>query len=169
MLRNERPAIQIKRNSIDFILEYVAIITLLFLWAFTTYHYKRLPDNIPIHFDLSGKADDFGTKNSLWLLPIVVTIVILTLRILSRYPHKFNYLVKITNENAEKQYKSSVRLLQFLQVSLAVLFMYINAKQIKGAYQFKSTLDWWFIPLLFAVILIPTFYVVYSLSRKANS
>ena len=169
MISNERPIIKIKKSRIDFVMEYTAIANLLFMWMFTYFHYEHLPGNIPIHFDLSGNADNFGNKNSLWLLPIIVTIFILLLRMLSRYPHKFNYISKITNENAERQYKLSVRLLRYLQVSLAVLFTYINMRQIKGFYQLKSTLDWWFIPLLFAVILIPTFYVMYNLSQKANN
>ena len=120
MLTNERPILQIKKTSIDFAMEYGVLIALLFLWVYTFVHYKRLPENIPVHFNNSGNADSFGSKNSLWLLPVIVTMVVMLLRFISRHTHKFNRATTITNENSAIQYKLSA------SASVAIRGKYTN-------------------------------------------
>lgn len=166
---NERPSLNIKKATIDYILEFGALIVLISTWGFTIYHFNKLPDIIATHFDLNGKPNGFGSKNTIWLLPIIITLVFILISVLNRYPHKFNYLTKITEQNAHKQYRLASRSLRIILFNITLLFAFITFKEIDGAYTKSSALEWWFIPLLLGSTIIPTFYmIIASGSKKYN-
>ncbi len=37
--------------------------------------YSSLPETIPLHFDINGKADGFGNKSKIWFVVILMTVV----------------------------------------------------------------------------------------------
>jgi uncharacterized membrane protein len=165
----ERPSLNIKKATIDYFLEFCALIVLISTWGFTIYHFNKLPDIIATHFDLNGKPNGFGSKNTIWLLPIIITLVFILISVLNRYPHKFNYLTKITEQNAHKQYRLASRSLRIILFNITLLFAFITFKEIDGAYTKSSALEWWFIPLLLGSTIIPTFYmIIASGSKKYN-
>ena len=43
-------------------------------------------------------------KVTIWIMPAVAAIIFAVLTAVSRYPHTFNYPVRITSENARRQY-----------------------------------------------------------------
>ncbi|MEP7165982.1 MAG: DUF1648 domain-containing protein [Ferruginibacter sp.] len=96
----ERPILKIKPSGTDILLDRLSSLGLIFLWIFTVVQYSKLPDTIPIHFNASGNIDNYGNKLSIFLLPAIISIVFVGLTILNKYPHIFNYIHKITAENA---------------------------------------------------------------------
>ncbi len=165
-MNNEQPFVKIKKEPVDFFLEYSALIVLIATWGFTIYHFNKLPDIIATHFDLNGNPNGFGSKFTIWLLPIIITLVYILIYVLNRYPHKFNYLTKITEQNASKQYKLASRSMRIILFNITLLFGFITFKEIDGAYTKSSTLEWWFIPLLLGSSIIPTFYMIIASGSK---
>jgi len=164
---NGQPIIKIKKEPLDYFLDYGALIVLIVTWGFTVYHFNKLPDIIATHFDISGKPNDFGSKYTIWLLPAIITFVYVSIFTLNRNPHKFNYLTKITEQNAHKQYRLASRMMRILLFNITIMFAYITFKEIDGAYTKSSSLEWWFIPLLLLSTIIPTFYmIIVSGSKK---
>jgi uncharacterized membrane protein len=162
-----RPEIDIQKKSIDIFFEMVALLTIIFMWAFCLYHYKSLPEIIPTHYGANGIADDHGSKKTLFLIPGIVTIIVMGMRWLNRYPHKFNYMTAITADNAERQYRMATRLIRYLQFIISVLFTYIVVKTVEDSYVKQSKLDIWFVFILEAAVFVPTIYTVYtSLIKK---
>jgi len=165
-MNKEQPVVKIKKEPIDYFLEYGALILLVAIWGFTIYHFNKLPDIIATHFDFNGNPDGFGSKYTIWLLPVILTLVYMLIYVLNRYPHKFNYLTKITEQNAYKQYKLVSRMMRILLFNITILFAFITFKEIDGAYTKSSTLEWWFIPLLLGSMIIPTFYMIIASGSK---
>jgi hypothetical protein len=165
-MNKEQPVVKIKKEPIDYFLEYGALILLVAIWGFTIYHFNKLPDIIATHFDFNGNPDGFGSKYTIWLLPVILTLVYMLIYVLNRYPHKFNYLTKITEQNAYKQYKLASRMMRILLFNITILFAFITFKEIDGAYTKSSTLEWWFIPLLLGSMIIPTFYMIIASGSK---
>jgi uncharacterized membrane protein len=89
-----------------------------------------LPDRIPIHFALGGLADAWGDKVAIWMLPALATIIFAVLTAVSRYPHTFNYRVRITQENARQQYLLARGLLVWLKAEICWLFAFVVRQQI---------------------------------------
>lgn len=120
-----RPRIKITPSSLDNKLELTSKIFLAIIWAFSLYIFWISPSIIPSHFNASGQADDYGNKLILLILPTLGTLFYFGLSKLNKYPHTFNYMVKITADNAEKQYTIATRILRFLKLAILVMFSLI--------------------------------------------
>ena len=127
----KRLRIKIKPDRFDYIIESITIIGLIVLFVLCIIYYGRLPDSIPTHFDLQGNPNSYGSKGSIWFLPILGAILYVGLTILSNYPHTFNYPVNITSENAARMYKKGIMILRLLKLIIIGLFLYINFKTIE--------------------------------------
>lgn len=120
-----RPQIKIPLQPLDYALEIVAAMSLVALLGLVMVHYADLPEQIPTHFGADGRPDGFGSKNSLWLLPVLGLFIYAMMTFINQKPHVFNYTVKITPENAPYQYRMGVRLIRFLKATILILFAYL--------------------------------------------
>jgi uncharacterized membrane protein len=70
-----RPRIKLELTYGDRFIETISWVFLAFLWILTLSFYDKLPDIIPIHFDLLGQPNDHGSKLTIMFLPIIGTLV----------------------------------------------------------------------------------------------
>lgn len=122
----KRPEISFENSNTDLLLEGLAWLGFAAIWGITFLYQGKLPDPIPIHFDLSGQPDDWAGKWSFWLLPGIGSILFLLLSWVKTIPHRYNYAVNITPENARRQYALGRGLILWLRVELVALFAYIQ-------------------------------------------
>lgn len=96
---------------------------LVFLWWFSIKNYKALPDTIPIHFDVEGKADNFGNKKFFYLMPAVLTVIYFLFVFLLRSPESANYPVPITEENENAQFLIMGIFMRWLFLLVSLIFL----------------------------------------------
>lgn len=162
-----RPKLMLQKKAVDWFFEISALFCIIFMWAYSFYNYSTLPNTIATHFNISGQPDVYGSKSTIFLLPLITTILVFVLRILNRYPHHFNYPTAITVENAERQYSMATRLMRYLQFIISALFTYIVVKTVQDAHLQQSKLSVYFLLFLMPAIMVPTVYTVYiSLIKK---
>lgn len=102
MLYAKRPRIDIEKSQTAILLEILTFMLVAGAAGLIGWYYDQLPDQIPIYFNSPTKdANGFGSKSLLWMSPVICGIIVIGLYILNRFPHIFNYPVKITAENAE--------------------------------------------------------------------
>lgn len=58
------------KNNLSKIITVLALIIIPFVYA--AYLYPNLPDTIPTHFNMYGEADGWGSRESIYLLPIIL-------------------------------------------------------------------------------------------------
>lgn len=162
-----RPKISLTPSAVDRKTDLAAKLLLIFIWAFTVYIFFKLPAIIPIHFNAAGKADSYGSKLTLLILPLLATVIYFGLTTLNKYPHIFNYMTTITEANAVYQYSIATRMLRFLKLgillifSLLIVFIYLNSKGVVNG------LGSWFLPVTLALVLIPVVvFTGLSLKKK---
>jgi len=63
-----------KSNS-KFLKYFIALLMLSMPLFYAMYVYDALPETIPIHFNFEGKPDGFGSKDSIYLAPIILGAV----------------------------------------------------------------------------------------------
>ena len=164
-----RPKIKLTLTSVDRKLELTSKIFLVILWGLTLYTFLKLPTTIPTHFNASGQADDYGNKLTLLILPILATVIYFGLTQLNKYPHIFNYLTKITEDNAQKQYTIATRMLRFLKLEVLVIFSLIILFTYLTTIGVTNGLGFWFLPLAVGLLLVPTAIgIIKSLKKKNN-
>jgi len=166
---NKRPQIKLQLNQTDKILEIVGWVSVVGIWALTLTNYSILPEIIPIHFNGAGKADGFGNKTHIFILPIISTLLFIGLTTLNKHPHMFNYPSQITKENAVHQYTNATRMIRVLKLVIVVLFGLIVFRKIQIVNGHADGLGTWFLPLTMGMIFIPMLYfLIKSLKKKTT-
>ena len=94
-----RPKIKVERTGVDTLLE----ITALVLTA------------TPIPYLILNR----GADPELMILAAVMIFEFLMFTVIQRFPHTFNYLVRITEENAEAQYRIAVSMMGWMNLILS--------------------------------------------------
>lgn len=127
---NPRPVISLGLSPLLVAGEIAAAIAILVSVLIIVHFWAVLPDRIPIHFGLGGLADAWGDKVTIWIMPAVAAILFVLLAAVSRYPHTFKYPVRITDENARRQYLLARALLVWLKAEVCWLFAFVVRQQI---------------------------------------
>jgi uncharacterized membrane protein len=156
-----KPRIKISLNKIDWMLETTGALALIALILVTIYGYRVLPENIPLHFNLTGEADGFGSKQSILIIPIATLVMYLALTILERFPHKFNYMLEITAENAERQYRNMHYMMKILKVYIVFLFLYVTNMIVQIGSGNLRSLSNWILPVILVGLLSIVIIFIY--------
>lgn len=147
--------INIEMSTGDRLLENLGWVIVVLMWVFLFINYAKIPETIPTHFDAAGKPDDFGSKLSFIIIPIIGTALFIGLTILNRFPHIFNYPIKITEENKEKQFRLATRMIRVLKLSLAIVFLLLMNMIYRSAFLEQGNLNAWFLPVTLTLIFVP--------------
>jgi len=127
---NQRPVFSLGRSPALVAVDLAGAIAILLAVLLIVQFWAVLPDRIPTHFGFSGQPDAWGDKVTIWILPAVAAIMFVVLTAVSRYPHTFNYPVRITEENAPQQYLLARSLLVWLKAEVCWLFAFLVRQQI---------------------------------------
>lgn len=162
----EQPKLEIRPGKADLIVETLSWAVLGFLWWIVLSKYSQLPDIIPTHYNLAGEVDNTGSKSSLFILPLITTVLYIALTILNRYPHIFNYPGKITPENAYRQYANAVFLVRMVKLFIGVTFSVISLFLIKDSLSNFSASN--SILLILFIAIFPLVPIVIYIIRYAH-
>jgi len=148
----DRPRIKIEPTALDKIIDALSLVLLVLMLVTVFQNYAQLPDKIPTHFNGAGNANDYGKKQMIWLLPGLGVLLFVGMFILNKFPHNFNYMVKITPQNAKQQYTIGTRIIRFTTLFVMALFYYISYKTVDiTLHGTEPTLNKWFSPLIMII------------------
>ena len=129
-------------------------------FAVVAIYWSSLPDSIPIHYNLRGEADGYGSRWILWLIPVInFGIFVLARQSMNPEWQKYNVpLVPVTEENAERQQKINHALAAQVRLITCVLLAYLSYAIVMSTINGRSHLDmgafWGLLGLMFAVIAV---------------
>lgn len=166
MNSTKRPQIKVPKNRWDYLIEILGFGAILFLVIYPSIHYSDLPQEIPIHFGADGQPDNYGSKASLFILPLIGLVLYLSIHYLNRFPHLFNYAVKITPANAFEQYQKARRLLRWVNTLVVLVFAYILFASVQTALGHQNGLGDSFLWIFIALMASPMVIYLLSLSKK---
>jgi hypothetical protein len=109
-------------GGLDLALEALAVAGIVVTIALVSTSWGRLPETIPTHFGLDGKADAYGGKATLLVLPAMAAAIFVALTALAAYPRMLNMPWRITPENRLVQYRGTLSFLRFVKAWEAWLF-----------------------------------------------
>lgn len=162
----ERPKIKPIQQPVDKVTEIAAFALLAGLWVYAINVYAKMPQIVPTHFDLAGKADAYGDKDSLFAMPVIATVMFVLLSLVQRIPHLYNYPVEITPENAQRQYGMGVRLMRMLKIVIVLVFFFAEFYTTQAALGEGESIGPWLLPIIFGLIFIPTGYYLIKAVRS---
>ena len=164
----KRPKIIIPKSLFDLWIERVTFLLLLIIWLGVIVYFPDLPEKIPTHFNGRGQVDAFGSKQSIWILMGVFSSILVGIYFLNKYPHLHNYTVKITEENALKNYRFSTRVLRVVNFLNLLLLAYILKTMIYPSEEKNIEIGSWFLPVVIIGSLVLIIYIFVK-ANKINS
>lgn len=126
----ERPKVNLTLTTTDRLINNLSWIALAATLLLPLAMLQTMPDVIPSHFNGQGKVDGYSAKETILILPAIAAFVFFLLHMAGKHPDKLNYPVAVTEQNAEKQYRSATRVLRTLKLSVCVLFLFIETEVI---------------------------------------
>ncbi|MNN12054.1 hypothetical protein D3C81_1250330 [compost metagenome] len=101
------------------------------------------------------------------MIPFITTVLYVAMTIINRFPHLFNYPVKITEENALQQYTSASRLIRYLKFIVVVIFGIIAFKSIPNVAATSEGVGTWFLPFVLLSVFVPVIYFLIKSVKTA--
>jgi uncharacterized membrane protein len=124
-LPSARPRPDLPAEPADRLLDGLAIAGLIVLLALPTAYFSDLPDSVPTGFDFYGNARGYGSRSIVWILPALGALIFAFMFRLRNRPHRYNFPVKLTPENAARQYRLGSRLVRGVLTWVMWLFAFI--------------------------------------------
>ncbi len=148
-----RPKIKIEPSQTDRFIEAGSILLVIATWVIAVLNFSHLPEIIPSHAGISGEIDGYSSRISVFFIPVLTTITFVTLMILGRYPHVYNYPLEVTEETAPRVYAFSMRMVKTLNFIVALMFFFTEYMIIRMAYGDDAGFALWMI-IAFVLVMI---------------
>ncbi|MBN1465241.1 DUF1648 domain-containing protein [candidate division KSB1 bacterium] len=149
---------------------YLAAALIFLLFIATAKNFGSLPDIIPTDFDSAGKPDGWGSRWTIWLIPIVSLIISVILSLVNKFPQLINYPVKITAENGQRQYVLARMFLKTIRLAIVLIFCILQWYWLRVALGQASAFAPFFMPLLLALAFLPIcLYLVLAIRARGSS
>jgi len=154
-MMNSRPVIDLPKTNAERWLDVASWLFVTLAFAVALGNYATLPDTIPTHFNAAGEVDGHGSKNTVFLLPIISFLIVAGLIFAARFPHRFNYPTAITRENAAFEYKKAQVLLRVMSALSSLLMLALTWSIVQAVHSQTDNLDVWFWILVAAIVIAP--------------
>ena len=84
--------------------------------------FPMLPDLIPTHFNLAGKADGYGPSWTVFVIVGLLCLLIFATSFLSARPQILNFPVVVTEENSQRIFRESERMMVWVSAALFIVY-----------------------------------------------
>ena len=151
-------------------LNYVTIALFAGLVMLTVYGVLTLPNRIPVHFNLSGEADRWGSSTSLLILPFLCLFMEAILWA-TRWapPELMNFPGPRTPDNVARQMLNIMHMLATIRAFMASLFVVVTGQWVWAAISAEPHLTTtWLILFFIGTLLISTGVFVIRAYRMAD-
>ena len=164
MSHSTRTKIALKATTTDRIITAIGGGIVLIIWCIIVVNYNSLPDSIPNHYNLSGNIIGYSSKATMWMHPIIASLIFALMLVINHRPNLLNLPVKVTDENALRVYSIGIRMFQYLSIIALILIGHMAYQTI----YVTSTLPSWSLPISLALLVTVTIYLIIQLrhSRK---
>ncbi|GHT18430.1 hypothetical protein FACS189429_4970 [Bacteroidia bacterium] len=145
-----RPKIKFIKTPFDWCVETATSLFLLAHWFVVLLFYFKLPETIPVHYNGVGEIDGWGSKSTIWLLPVISTLSYIG----------FHFL-QILFDNIYDEQSSEilcVKIFAVMKMSLILCFTLIDIQILQDALN-----TFWFMRfgMLYAVLVLMGIAIVY--------
>jgi len=120
------------------LIDALSVVVLILGWWVALSVYPRLPEQVPVHFGLTGEADRWGRRWMIFLIPLVSTVII-----------ALDYwLFEYVSPGSPRPIPPEMRTpLHLLLLELSVIFTYIAWRMSEVAFGRARGLGGWFLPV----------------------
>ncbi|WP_164880419.1 DUF1648 domain-containing protein [Clostridium manihotivorum] len=163
---NKRPILKIPHSNLERVLEILAIASIIIQIAMLTAYWSRIPQRIVTHIGIDGRPDRWGGRGELLVLPIISVVLYVLFTTLSKFPHIFNYIVDINEENAKYQYSNARTLMTAIKSEMLMFFTVFQYNSLMDALNRKSYFGQSALPIFIITIFATLIYFIRKSLKK---
>ena len=140
-------------ETIDYILIAISAFLLISTWCYVIISYDYLPETIAVHFDAAGQPNGYNDKSSIWLAPIIFTLLIIGFIFESKYPQEITFPHK---ELSLQEKKATSKTMLFSCNLLSSIVLLISFSMIETSLD-RGFSTKWILPI---ILLITTAFLI---------
>lgn len=120
-----------KKTLFERIFDFATLILLIFLFLYIYMKLSTLPNNIPMRFDSSGIASQWGNKISILDLPFFGILAWVGFSLVEKSPHNINLRIYI-NDDKEKDIKINRMIVNIIKNGIVICLVFANWRIIEA-------------------------------------
>jgi uncharacterized membrane protein len=154
-MSKKRPKIKLAKTNAEWFWDVIGYSIYIGSIIFLVYNWSELPDEVPAHYNALGEVDRWGSKMELLILPVIGAFLAVFMQIVERFPKTHNYPERLNEENAEKFYLLSRKMMNSLKNICLLIFSLVLFELVSIALGWWNGFGAWFLPVLLLSIFIP--------------
>ena len=158
-----RPEISLPKTSLQKIANIIGYVMFIGCTIYSLVNLAILPSEVPIHFNLAGEADGWGSKYVLLILPLIGLFSILALEAVEKRPHMHNYPAHINETNVHQFYGISVRTTNLVKNGVLLTFGLLQLEMVQSAKEASFAFGSLLLPLVLVAVFVPIVWHIYSM------
>lgn len=155
MKSDYRPILKLQKTKGEWIWDIIGGTAFVLALIYLAFSYAELPNEVPGHYNAKGEVDRWGSKTELFILPLVGLFTWGFLHIIEKFPHVHNYPRRLNENNVEKFYLNSRKLINEVKNIGLLVFAILIYEDIQVTIGDIDSLGTWILPLIFAGFLLP--------------
>ncbi len=120
----DRPLPDLENEPGNSILALLGLLVIVSLSIWLAGIWEQIPETVATAIDTSGNTREMGPKEEILILPALAAVFWAGFGLLARIPHKYNYPVRITPGNAQRQYALGVSLMSWMRLLVPLLLCF---------------------------------------------
>ncbi len=140
-------------KPLKLVLELIALATIVATCSMTAWFWNALPQVIPVHFNLVGQADGWGSKAWLALMPALGIFAYALMTAASRFPSLSAKRYRTAEQNA-RHFEMAKSLMPWLKAETGLIYAFVQWSMINTALGAVSGLNPWIMLALVVVLLV---------------
>lgn len=148
-----RPVLFLPKTKLEKVADIIGISVFVASILYAIYNWVNIPEQVPGHFNGIGEVDRWGSKYELIILPCIGLFLFVLMSLLEKAPHMHNYPNRLNENNVERFYLHSRRLLNVIKNICLVLIAYLTIQIVRVSLGEIESLGIWFLPIILVVIL----------------
>ncbi|MFJ7746910.1 DUF1648 domain-containing protein [Peribacillus sp. NPDC097295] len=121
-----------KRTAIERSLDLASLILLIVIFIYICFKWSVLPDSIPMSFDSSGVASQWGDKKSILGLPLIGLVAFGVFSLVEKFPDNINLRI-YKSKNKEKELKYNRTIVNAIKNAIVIVLVLANWRIIEAA------------------------------------
>ena len=117
-------SMKLKKTRFDILLNVLCLLQLIGITLFLLICWARIPQQIPMHYDLGGNITRWGNKAELIIIPVLAWIMYLLMTVLEYFPQAWNTGVQVTEHNRTRVYATLLHMISSLKFLITCLYTY---------------------------------------------
>jgi hypothetical protein len=158
----ERPVVRLKMTTLELVVEAVALAGIVANVILFIYYWPKLPDVAVAGFGSAGLSRS-AMFSFVTLLPMIIYV---GATLLGLFPSGFKYPVKITQDNAAREYRLAANMLRVIKAEVVVCMLILEWVFINIALGEDMTISLPFMILFFGLLALTILFFVYEMRKQ---